>query len=151
MYLNSENSLPLRATTNVRIEAIGREVRIILNGTIDSRIALSSDRFTITKPKPMLYVSSYTRVHKPAVANIGSIEMNQISTFSVDAPTNLIQGFVSKTIDVPQNYSLSFDIRPSHMLNGWSNILHYYENNARDRQGAKMPGTFLCSCSDSSF
>ena len=152
LFRNAVNDLPLRTTTNVRIEAICREILILLNGTIDSRVPLLADRMTADKMPGITptFWSSYPGM-PPSVVNIGPIEITPISKFSVDTTSNLRSGLISKKLFVPPNYSLSFDIRPSYMLNDWSNILHYYEDNAPIGLGARMPGTFLCSCSDSSF
>ena len=40
----SIGSLPLHATTNVRVEALGREVFLFLNNSFDSMASLSADR-----------------------------------------------------------------------------------------------------------
>jgi hypothetical protein len=70
-------ALPLHATTNVRVEAFGRDVYLYLNNTLDTMITLSADR--IFGPAT-LYVSDpwYT----PASASIGSIYMNSLSALT---------------------------------------------------------------------
>ncbi len=42
----STSSLPIHATTTVRVEAFGRDVLLYLNNTFDSKVTVSVDRIS---------------------------------------------------------------------------------------------------------
>ena len=66
-------SLPLNATTNVRVEAVGREVFLFFNNTFDSMVTVSADRISgeaiLFAPNPWSH---------PALASIESIQMKSL-------------------------------------------------------------------------
>jgi hypothetical protein len=70
-------SLPLNATTNVRVEAFGRDVLLYLNNTLDSKVTVSADRIS---GAATLYISDpwYT----PASASFGSYQMKSITALT---------------------------------------------------------------------
>ena len=70
----STGSLPLNATTNVRVEAFGRTLLLFFNNTFDSMVTVSADRIS---GAATLYISDPW--HPPASASIGSYQMNSIA------------------------------------------------------------------------
>jgi hypothetical protein len=69
----SVRSLPLSATTKVRVEGNGLQVSLYLNGTLDSKVTVSKIRIsgetTLFVPNPW---------HAPAAAIIGSIQLKSL-------------------------------------------------------------------------
>jgi hypothetical protein len=70
---DSKLSLPLNATTNVRVEAVGRNVSLFLNNSFDSMVTVSADRIS---GEAILYAPNPWSL--PAVASIGSIQMKSL-------------------------------------------------------------------------
>ena len=73
----SAKALPLNAKTNVRVEAVGNEVRLFFNNTRDSVATVSGDRYS---GAANVYVSDPW--YAPASASVASISMTSISEFS---------------------------------------------------------------------
>ncbi len=69
----STGSLPLNAITNVRVEAVGRNLFLYLNNSLDTKVTVSAQRIF---GEATLYISDPW--HTPAQANIGSIQMKSL-------------------------------------------------------------------------
>ncbi len=67
---SSVKSLPLHATTNVRVQCINRNIKIFLNGTEDSSTTLGANRIS---GAAFLYVSDPW--YPPALAHVEDIIM----------------------------------------------------------------------------
>ena len=132
-------SLPLNATTNVRVEAVGRDVFLFFNNTFDSMVTVSADRIF---GEATLYASNPWNT--PASASIESIQMKSISSLSVSTAKDfnglLTKSAVYETTIVPANFALSFDIKPFGTVSGLANIIHY----TKDKTNAGgITGMFL--------
>ena len=136
----SNTALPLHSTTRVRVEAVGRQLLLFLNDTLDSYAYVSSAR---KFGSATLYTSNPWE--SSAMAVIGNVKMNPIFKFSIDIKSNLVPGLVAlKKTTVPQNYSLSFNITPTAIYPAFSNILHYTQDGTTLwGPGGRIPGTFL--------
>lgn len=128
----SKVSLPLDCTTSVKIEAFGGTLTLKLNNTVDSTIQVSDDRlFGDAK----LYMGDSSPV---AIATISE----PVMTALLLAPISNISPIIRKQVFVPQNFSLSFDLRPTGIQEqgAWSHILQYSKNGKRfDR----IPGNYF--------
>ena len=76
--INSTNALPVNQQTSIRIEAVGREVRLFCNNALNSTVVLSADRIF---GDATLYVANPWDT--PATGTISPIAMTSISQFSV--------------------------------------------------------------------
>ncbi len=136
----STASLPLNATTNVRVEAFGRTLLLFFNNTFDSMVTVSADRIF---GAATLYISNPW--YAPALASISSIQMKSISSLSVST-AGAFNGLLTKlavyeTTTVPANFSLSFDIKPLGVSLYQTNIIHYSMDNTDMGPGGRIPGT----------
>ena len=116
-------SLPLNATTNVRVEAFGRDVLLYLNNTLDTKVTVSSDRIS---GAATLYISDPWYI--PASASFGSYQMKSITALTVPASNfngPLSQLAVNEKTTVSANFALSFDIIP---FGAWSLTLNLFLN-----------------------
>ena len=131
--------------TNVRIEAVGRDVYIFYNNSLVTVMMFKGERISGTA-----YVMLSDPWHSPANAVISSISMVEIEEFSSRPASDYAGRFsMSKTLvssistlsetkvqkitkmgfyertTVPSDYSLSFDLVPMGIVPGWSSIIHY--------------------------
>ena len=123
--------MPLNAKTNVRVEAVGRQIMIFLNDSVDVLGQLSGDRIT---GSATVYASDPW--HPTASAKLSNIKMDAIKAFSPLPLSNvngaLTKGSALEKTTVPADYALSFDITPLGKSDDWTNIIHYAgEKNAR--------------------
>jgi len=133
----SKASLPLNATTNVRVEAFGSYVLLYLNNSLDKMVTVSGDRIF---GRATLYVSHPW--YPPALATVGSIKMESLSKFSFRTAKTIRTA--SKTaVNVPANFSLSFDIKPSKTSTELTSIIRYCKGSTDIGAGGRMPGIFL--------
>ena len=133
----STGSLPLNATTNVRVEAFGRALLLFFNNTFDSMVTVSADRFS---GAATLYISDPW--HIPASASIGSYQMKSITALTPTASNFnglLSQLAVNEPTIVPANFALSFDIKPLGVSPGWSNIIHYSKDKTNMGPAGRIP------------
>jgi hypothetical protein len=132
-------SLPLNATTNVRVEAFGRTLLLFFNNTFDSMVTVSADRIF---GAATLYISNPW--YAPALASISSIQMKSISSLSVStagAFNGLLTKFaVIESTIVPANFALSFDIKPFGTVSGLASIIHYSQDNSNIGPKGRIPG-----------
>jgi hypothetical protein len=138
---SSVKALPLHTTTNVRVEAFGRDVFLFLNNTFDSMTTVSANRIS---GEASLYISDPW--YAPAVADIGSIKMESISALSISGTSGIFNGRISKysvyeSTTVPPNFSLSFSIKPHENFSDWTNIIHYSGDQTDLGIRGRMPGT----------
>ena len=137
-------SLPLHQTTNVRVEAFGRDVFLFLNNSYDSMVTVSAER---VYGEATLYVSDPW--YPPALASIGSIQMKSISSLSFkeraasDFNGLLSQLAVYEKTTVPANYSLSFDITPTDYVSRSASIIRYSQDKTDNGKGGRIPGMYL--------
>ena len=130
-------ALPLNEQTNVRIEAVGREVFIFYNSSLVAIQTMGAKRIS-GKAKVMISDPWYT----PAKAKISSIQMEAITEFSA-RPIADFEGPIStgvayeKTV-VPSDFALSFSITPTGVVMGKTSIIHYTSKNSDT--GGRMPG-----------
>ena len=105
-------SLPLNASTSVRIEAVGRDVFVLFNNSLVAFMTTQGDR--IAAQNATLLVSDPW--YPPAPATISGFSMTAITALS-SRPLAQFNGVVSlgsayeKTF-VPQDYALSFNFTP---------------------------------------
>ena len=139
--IDSTIALPLNQMSIVRIEAVGGEVRLFVNNAIDSIVFLSADRIY---GDATLFVSNPWE--DPATGTISPISMTSISQFSekywTHSTTSVIKPFLTfNKTTVPQNFSVSFDITPTGIVQyGHANILHYSRNGKKS--GSSPLSTF---------
>ncbi len=138
----SDRSLPVNATTSVRVEAFGRDVLLFLNNTFDSKVSVSADRVF---GAATLHISNpwYT----PALASISSIQMKSISSLSVST-AGVFNGLLTKlavyeTTTVPANFNLTFKIKPIRSFGLLANIIHYSKDNTNIGPEGQIPGMSL--------
>ena len=134
----STGSLPLNATTNVRVEAFGRSLLLFFNNTFDSMVTVSADRIS---GAATLYISDPW--HIPAPATIGSYQMKSITALTATASNfngPLSQLAVNEPTIVPDNFSLSFDIKPLGVSPHRSNIIHYSKDKTNAGPEGRVPG-----------
>jgi hypothetical protein len=131
-------SLPLNATTQVRVEAVGRDVFLFINNTFDSMVTVSADRIF---GEATLCVSNPWNT--PASASIGSIQMKSISSLSVSTAKDfnglLTKFAVYETTIVPANFTLSFDIKPYKSSSRWTSIMQFSDS----RREFHLLGTYF--------
>jgi len=136
---SSVRSLPLKAKTSVRVEAVGKEVRLFLNNTLDSRVSVSADRLY---GKATAYVSDPWVT--PAKASIASINLSSINSFTSvpvsDVNGPLTSGAAFEKTTVPQNFSLSFDLTPTEIIGSHQSIIQYSGDGSRF---SRMPAIFF--------
>ena len=136
----SISALPLNATTNVRVEAFGRDVFLFLNNSVDSMVTVSADRIF---GEATLYVSDPW--HSAAPASVGSIQMKSITGLSEvagrDFSGSLWKYAVRERTTVPANFALSFDIKPFKISPEWTSIIHYTKDKTNAGPGGRIPGT----------
>ena len=89
--IDSTGSLPLNATTNVRVEAFGRTLLLYFNNTFDSMVTVSADRIS---GAATLYISSPWNT--PASAIIGSYQMKSITALTVSTGSGVFNGRLTK-------------------------------------------------------
>jgi hypothetical protein len=139
----STGSLPLNATTNVRVEAFGRALLLFFNNTFDSMVTVSADRFS---GAATLYISDPW--HPPASASIGSYQMKSITALTPTASNFnglLSQLAVNEPTIVPANFALSFDIKPLQASSHWTNIIHYSKDKTNVGPEGRIPGMYLAN------
>ena len=135
----STGSLPLNAITNVRVEAFGRDVLLYLNNTLDTKVTVSSDRIS---GAATLYISDPWYI--PASASFGSYQMKSITALTATASNFnglLSQLAVNELTIVPDNFALSFDIKPLGVSPHYTNILHYSKDKNNGGPEGRVPGT----------
>ena len=135
----SIGSLPLNATTNVRVEAFGRALLLFFNNTFDSMVSVSADRIS---GAATLYISNPWS--KTALASISSIQMKSISSLSVST-AGVFNGRLTKlavyeTTTVPANFNLTFKIIPTGSFGLLANIIHYSKDNTNMGAEGQIPG-----------
>ena len=139
---SSFSALPINCLTKVRVEAVGRDVHLYLNNTLDSAVQLSSERVF---GDAILYVSDPW--HPAAVGSISSINMVPITSMTQaivsHSSTSTLRRFLTYTrTNIPENYSISFDITPTGIVSSWANILRYTKDNTNAGPGGRIPGTY---------
>ena len=98
----SVNSLPIRCETRVRVEAVGRILKLYLNDTLDSTVILRGDRlYGLSK----LYVSNPWDISANARIKFVSME-EKYSIISYDGP--LIEGATKQEGYLPVNFNITF-------------------------------------------
>ena len=135
----STKALPLNAKTSVRFEAVGRDLLLFLNNTLDSIATVSGDRYS---GAATVYVSGPWGA--PASARIASIKMSAITALT-STPVSAVNGPLSNGIafektTVPANFALSFDITPTGTVAGWSSIIHYSGDTSDVGKLGRIPG-----------
>jgi hypothetical protein len=144
----SGRSLPLNATTNVRVEAFENEIFLFLNNSFDTMASLSADRIfgaaTLFAPNPW---------STAALATIGSIQMNEafktlyIASSAFNGP--LSKSAVQENSYVPPNFALSFDIKPSKKVSSMASIIHFVGSESVDLGlFGRMPGMIFTNVTD---
>jgi hypothetical protein len=95
----------------------------------------------------ILYVSSLWDT--PALASVGSIQMNSISSPSAirfakdfNGPLTRLAVYERITI-VPFNFSLSFDLKPFGIITSIANIIHYTQDRTATKTSQGIPGTLF--------
>jgi hypothetical protein len=138
----SSRSLPVNATTSVRVEAFGRDVLLFLNNSFSIMVTVSADRIF---GEATLYISNPW--YAPALASISSIQMKSISSLSVST-AGVFSGLLTKlavyeTTTVPANFNLSFEIKPIRSFSSLANIIHYSKDKTSTGPEGQIPGMSL--------
>lgn len=132
----SAPALPLNVSTNVRVEAVGREVYILYNSSL---VALSMMNGTRISGNAIALISNPWE--SPANAIISSISMTPISKFSsrsiADYSGPLARGIAYEKAYVPEDFALSFNITLNGKVSGSSSIIHYTQDNTNN---GRIPG-----------
>ena len=130
----------MNAKTNVRIEAVGKELTLFLNNSFEGYVRVSADRVS---GDATVYVSDPW--HPSASANLGNIKMTEINGKTSSRPVSAINGAfkqgsaLEKTV-VPADYALSFDVTPLGVDQHWGNIIHYSGDESNAGPKGRMPG-----------
>ena len=145
----SIRSLPLNATTNVRVEAFGLEVFLFLNNSFDSMCTVSAPRIsgeaTLFAPNPW---------STAALATIGSIQMNETLKQTLYIASSAFNGPLSKSAVqensvMRPNFVLSFDIKPSGKVSSMASIIHFVGSGSLDLGLlGRMPGMIFTYVTD---
>lgn len=133
----SGRSLPLNATTNIRVEAFGRDVFLYLNNSLDTMVTVSADRIS---GEATLYASNPW--HTTASVSIGSIQMTPFSfnpASNFKGPLSMLA--VYRNTFVTANFALSFDIKPFGTVSDLASILYYRKSDMGSAAG--IPGIVL--------
>ena len=139
--LESITNLPLQAKTNVRIEAVGKDIALFLNNTFEGNARVSADRIS---GDATVYVSDPW--HPSASVNLGNIKMTEINgETSTARPVSAIngalkQGSALEKTTVPADYALSLDVTPLRVDQHWGSIIHYSGDNSNIGPKGRMPG-----------
>jgi len=141
-YLNylSTKPLPLNVKTRVVIEAIGNQVVVFFNDVYEAYAGFPSERTTGTAH---LFVSDPW--HPPAKAILGNVrmvasEVPRGTAVNNETPLALTYGGV---VNIPANFSLTFEVTPKSIIGGWANILHYTKNGVDNAPISRMPAIFF--------
>ena len=137
--LNSTTALPLNAKTNVRFEAVGRELMVFLNNSFEGYATVSADRIS---GNATVYVSDPW--NPSASANLAGIKMTEIKSLT-RVPLSALNGALKKGVviektTVPADYALSFDVTPLRVIQHWGSIIHYSGDNSNAGPKGRMPG-----------
>jgi hypothetical protein len=141
VYWWINQTLPLNAKTNVRVEAVGKDLALFLNNTFEGYARVSADKIS---GDATVYVSDPW--YPSASATLGNIKMTEINgKTSTARPVSAINGAfkqgsaLEKTI-VPADYALSFDVTPLRVDGHSSSIIHYSGDNSNIGPKGRMPG-----------
>ena len=86
--------------------------------------------------KPM----DITLTEKAICVSMGYMGSTQMTPFSQAQLTPM-----AMTTNVPENYSLSFELRPTGIVSHWASIFHYSGDFSDTGPRGRMPGTFFRS------
>ena len=132
-------ALPMEFQTSIRVEAVGGDVWVFFNNSIVATMMLYGTKLS---GKATLFISSPWE--SPADAFVSSISMNAISELSsrpiADHAGPLVRAIAYEKTYVPPNYGLSFNITPTGLVSGWSNIIHYSQDNTNTGYRGRIPG-----------
>ena len=132
-------ALPMNETTNIKVEAFGKEVFIFYNSSLVALSTLNDTR--ISGNATVLISDPWT---SPAKAAITSISLTSISSLSSRPIANyagpLAKGIAYEKTYVPEDFALAFNITPNRLLLGSGSIIHYTHDNSN---GARIPGRCL--------
>jgi hypothetical protein len=122
--------VPIGSVTTVKIEAWGRLLQISMNSTVVARRELPADRIF---GAANLYASD--NWYAPANALFGNLKiepldflfLNGISKREVSHLTELrqLQNEFYGLMTIPQNYTMTFDVKPLGAFNNWGNLFHF--------------------------
>ena len=137
--------MPLNSKTQVRIEAVGKEVAIFFNNSI---VHLSAQQGVRISGNATVMMSSPW--YPAAIANISSITLTSISSITgsgqslSDFSGPISKGSLIGKTFVPADYALTFDITPTGFVpNDWSNIIHFTQDYSDSGPKGRIPCMLL--------
>ena len=131
-------ALPMYQTTRIKLRALFTTIDVFYNQTLVQSNTLSGQRFS----GPALRFISQQEV-KPAIARLSSVSMIDMADSKVHTTTNRLGPIMTYTKTfVPENYSLSFEIKPTGISPNWTNILQYTKDGGNFGLGSRIP----CNC-----
>jgi len=136
-------AIPLNAKTTVVVEAIGPIMTVHLNGVFAGFFEAPG-----TRPSGWAHLFVSDLWYTPANAVVANIRISAItkSQFPLCGLTNQMQlgPKYGGKVNVPVDYSLSFEITPKANVAGWSSIIHYSKDGKdNETPGSRMPAVFF--------
>ncbi|KAJ3318302.1 hypothetical protein HDV06_000586 [Boothiomyces sp. JEL0866] len=121
-------ALPFNQTSKIRLQVLGNNVFYSVNGTVTQVYILDGVR---SSGPAYFYLSDPW--YAPANALIGHYRLKEINHLrDMNMPTGTFQlseGYRGQ-VNVPNNFSVSFDITPLGSVASWSSIAHYTVDDA---------------------
>ena len=141
-------SLPIGVVTSVKIETYGRLMRVSFNGTEVARHVFGANRYY---GPAQLYVSD--NWYPAANAAFGNLRLEQLDYLFLNGISLREMSHLSELrelqaeyygqVIVPENYTLTFDVKPLGVHSHWGSILHYTmvtkDNVGRQQRRCKGP------------
>ena len=138
-------SLPLNCKTNIRIEAVDKEVAVFYNNSIVGLRALKGIRYsgnvTVFTSSPW-GSASLARISKINMTTIPFITGSDRSLADFSGPIS--KGAVIGKTFVPADYALTFDITPTGLVSTDANIIHFTPDNTNWGARSCMPSKIFC-------
>jgi hypothetical protein len=123
--------LPLRCRTAVILDAYGSTIRVSYNRTVVALLKSSEARIARSV---YLYFSNKWNI--PAKAVFGRLTigdqsqkkaeiLNEKASLSLPGISRLRADAYPCTTTIPQNYTMTFDVKPLGAFNNWGNLFHF--------------------------
>ena len=137
-------ALPPNQQTNVRVEAVEKEVFVFYNSSLVAIMTMTGKRISGNAKR---FTSDPW--YSPAKAKVSSIRMTAISKFS-SRPIEDFTGPVSTGVAyektyVPPDFAISFNITPKRLVTEYTNIIRYTQDNTNHGGKGRIPGRFYIS------
>lgn len=144
-------SLPTKQTTRVRILVFGKTAKVYFNQTL-----VGVSRTFDERPSGIASVYITNPWNEPAYARLTLFSFREITADPfVEHPLeetfrlmvkgkSLVRNKFLDTVEVPQNFNLSFSITPTGTVSTWANIMHFSKSGSNCcESGSRMPAVFF--------